>query len=89
MALLALVIPAGAFTATLLAEPYAYPLFLVAVLVAVDAIARPTLVRHLAALGGAAGICFVGGLQFLYFVPAYAISWLGSPGLRPPLCSGG
>ena len=77
MALLALLIPAGAFTATLLAEPYAYPVFLAAVLMAVEAIARPALWRHLVALAAGTGLCFVGGLQFLYFVPAYAISWLG------------
>lgn len=78
VALLALVLPAGAFTATLLAEPYAYPLFLLAVLVVVDAIARPSTARHAAAAACWIGLCFVGGLQFLYFGPAYAIAWMVS-----------
>src|SRR5215218_8846847 len=50
-ALLALVIPGGAFTVSLLAEPYAYPLLLLAVLVALDTIAAPTVWRQLAVCG--------------------------------------
>ena len=39
VAVLALLAPVGAFTATLMAEPYAYPLFLVTVLLGTEAIA--------------------------------------------------
>jgi hypothetical protein len=76
VAVLALVVPAGAFTATLLAEPYAYPLFLVTVLVGIEAIAKPTPMRHLAMFAAFLGLCFVGGLQFLYVGPAYVAAWV-------------
>jgi hypothetical protein len=74
-ALLALLLPAGGFTATLLGEPYAYPLFLTAALVAVEAIAHPTVARHLAAIGLSGLLCLVGGLQFAFFGLAYAGAW--------------
>ena len=53
-AVLALVVSGGSFTVGLLAEPYAYPLFLLAVVVAVDAIGRSTVTRQLAVIGMAA-----------------------------------
>jgi hypothetical protein len=83
VAALTLLIPSGAFTATLLAEPYAYPLFLVAMVAAVEAIAAPSLLRVSAAGLLAAGLCAVAGLQFLLFAPAcFAAYIVASPSLR-------
>ena len=76
VASLALIIPAGVFTATLLAEPYAYPLFLLVVLAVVNALSQPSALHHLIAITGVAGLCVVGGLQFLYFGIAYMAAWL-------------
>jgi hypothetical protein len=84
---LALLIPAGAFTATLLSEPYAYPFFLVAVLVAVEAIATPTLLRFFATGAFAVGLCAVGGFQFLVFPAAFFAAYVVcSSGLRSAIC---
>ena len=83
-ALLALVIPGGAFTVSLLAEPYAYPLLLLAVLVALDAIAAPTVWRQLAVCVLALALPLVGGAQFVVFGIAYlpAALFAGSRSLR-------
>jgi hypothetical protein len=75
-AALSQLIPAGSFTATLLAEPYAYPVFLWTTLVAVDALDRPRL-RQLALLGGAfAALLVTGGLQFLVVPLACGCAWM-------------
>ena len=67
---LALLAPAGAFTATLLSEPYSYPLVLTAVLVAVHTLTRPTALRIAALTAVGVGLVFVGGLSFAVFLPA-------------------
>ncbi len=73
---LTLLVPSGAFTTTLLAEPYAYPVFLLGVLAAVDAIAAPSL-RRVAAVGVlAVGLCAIAGLQFLLFTPACLVAFI-------------
>jgi hypothetical protein len=75
-AALSQLVPAGAFTATLLAEPYAYPLFLWATLAAVVALQRPG-VRQLAVVAAVTVLLLVtGGLQFLVFPIAFAAAWL-------------
>jgi hypothetical protein len=75
-ALLTVAVPAGVFTSMLLSEPYAYPLFLLAVFAAVEAIAKPGLARSLGALASGALLCIAGGSQFLYFVPAFLATYL-------------
>ena len=75
-ALLTVAVPAGVFTAMLLSEPYAYPLFLLAVFAAVEAIAKPGLARSLGALASALLLCVAGGAQFLYVIPAFLATYL-------------
>ena len=75
-ALLALLIPSAAFTSTLLAEPYAYTFFILATLAAVEAIAAPSVRWVAAATGLGAGLCVVGGFQFLYFIPVCLAAYL-------------
>ena len=58
------------FTATLLSEPYAYPLVLAALLVAVTAVAEPTRARVAALVAIGVGLIFVGGFQLAFFLPA-------------------
>jgi hypothetical protein len=81
--LVTLMTPDGMFTAGLLAEPYTYPLFLLAVIVAVDAIAAPSAGRQLAVVAAALVLPLVAGLQFAVFGVAYlvasAIACSGSP----------
>ena len=74
--ILTLLVPSGAFTATLLTEPYAYPLFLLAVLAAVDAIASPSLLRLVAVGVLAVGLCTAAGFQFLLFAPACLVAYV-------------
>jgi hypothetical protein len=74
--ILTLLIPSGAFTATLLTEPYAYPLFLLAMLAAVDAIASPSLLRVLIVGALAAGLCAAAGFQFLLFAPGCLVAYV-------------
>jgi hypothetical protein len=75
-AALAVAVPSGVFTTMLLSEPYTYPLFLLAVLAAVEAIAAPTVMRQVGAILLGLGLCVAGGLQFLYFVPACIAAFL-------------
>jgi len=58
------------FTATLLSEPYAYPLVLAALLVAVTTVAEPTRARVAALVTIGVGLIFVGGFQLAFFLPA-------------------
>src|SRR5207247_3713756 len=79
-AVLALLVPDGAFTVGLLAEPYAYPLLLLGVLVAVDAIAAPTVWRQLAVVGMTIVLPLVPGAQFFVYGAAYLpASYLAGP----------
>jgi hypothetical protein len=75
-ALLAVVVPSGFYTSTLLSESYAYPIFLLAVFAAVEAIATPRVMFRLSALVLGLGLCVAGGLQFLYFVPVCIAAYL-------------
>jgi hypothetical protein len=78
--LLALVIPDGVWASHLLAEPYAYPLFLLGVLVGVDAIARPTTRRQLGLISISLALPLLGGAQFFVFGVAYLpASYLAGP----------
>ncbi len=70
IALVALLVPDAAYTSTLLSEPFAYPVFLTVVLVAVDAIATPTPRRQLSLLGLMTVLCFA-RLQFVVMPLAY------------------
>ena len=74
--ILTLLVPSGAFTATLLTEPYAYPLFLLAMLAAVRAIASPSIARVSVVGLLAVGLCATAGLQFLLFVPACLVAYV-------------
>jgi hypothetical protein len=76
VAALAVAVPSGVFTSMLLSEAYAYPLFLLSVLVAVEALATPSLIRLAGTLVLGFGLCIAGGLQFLYFVPAFVAAFL-------------
>jgi hypothetical protein len=69
-------IPAGIYTATLLTEPYAYPAFLAAVLVAVEGVTTPTPRRTVAIATVSVGLCLVGGLQFLFFPVGCVAAWI-------------
>jgi hypothetical protein len=75
-ALLTVAVPSGIFTSMLLSEPYAYPLFLLAVLAWVEAISAPTVARQIGAVLLGLGLSAAGGLQFLYFVPACLAAYL-------------
>ncbi len=83
-------IPAGVFTSMLLSEAYAYPVFLLAVFVAIEAITAPSLVRVTATLVLGVALCLAGGLQFLYFVPACIAAYLvaGASSLRAYIVRG-
>jgi hypothetical protein len=65
-----LVIPDGIYSATLMSEPYAYLFFVTAVLVCVEALARPTRARQLAVVGVTLCLCLL-RLQFIVLLPAY------------------
>src|SRR5215208_6682208 len=79
-ALLTLVASSGVWTVGLLAEPYAYPLLLFAVLVGVGAIASPTVPRQLGVMALAVALPLVGGTQFVVFALAYLpASFLAGP----------
>jgi hypothetical protein len=89
-ALVTVALPAGVFTSMLLSEPYAYPLFLVATLAAVEAIAAPRFDRVLVTLVLGVVLCVAGGLQFLYFLPACVAAYLlaGASSIRGYLARG-
>ena len=84
VAFMTVAIPAGVFTSMLLSEAYAYPVFLLAVFVAIEAITAPSLLRVTATLVFGVALCLAGGLQFLYFVPACIAAYLvaGASSLR-------
>ena len=71
-----LAIPAGVFSGMVMAEPYAYPAFLLAVLLAAGALETPTPVRLGTAVVAGAALILLGGLQFAYFLPAVIATWL-------------
>ncbi len=74
-ALLSQLVPMGALTATLLAEPYSYPVLLLCVLLALDALATPSPLRIAGLLGSTVLLCFTGGLQFLIVPAAFVVAW--------------
>jgi len=79
-ALLTLVGSNGVWSGDLMAEPYAYALFVVAVLVGTEAIAHPTAWRQVAVVACALGLPLVGGAQFATFGVAYLpAALLGGP----------
>ncbi len=80
VALLSVLVPDGAFTLGLLTEPYAYPIFLLVVLVALDACVAPTLARQLTAVVLMTALCLVRA-QFLPVWGAYvAAAFVGCGG---------
>ena len=75
---MSLLVPVGSRSpATLLTEPYAYPAFVASLLVAVPAIAAPSVRRVLAVFVISVGLCLVAGLQFAFFGPAWLIAFIG------------
>jgi hypothetical protein len=86
VALFSQLLPAGAFTATLLSEPFAYPLLLAAVLVGIDALASPRPARVTAVAAISAVLCVAGGFQFLVFPCAWVAAFVaGAPTSRRAL----
>jgi hypothetical protein len=73
VALLAVLVPDAAFATCALTEAYAYPLFLVTVLVSVDAVVRPTRLRQLSALLLMAALCLLRA-QFAVMPAAYVLA---------------
>ena len=67
---LSLAIPAGLFTGMVMAEPYAYPAFLFAILLAVRAVERRTTATFVWTALAAVALVVIGGLQFGLFLPA-------------------
>jgi hypothetical protein len=82
VAVFTLLVPDGAFTSTLLTEPYAYPAFLLVVLLGVEAIAAPSPRRQAVFLVGAAALCLV-RLQFAVVFPAYLVGSSLRGGMSP------
>jgi hypothetical protein len=74
VAVLAVLVPGGAFTARLLAEPYAYTLLLLGVAVGVEALSDPTIRRQFAVVGLSVVLPLLGGPQFIVFAAAYALA---------------
>jgi hypothetical protein len=79
----AVLLPDGMHSATLMSEPFAYPLFLTAIAVAMDALTNPSPRRDAAVIGLAALLCFA-RIQFAFFPVAYlCAAWIFS-GRRSP-----
>ena len=78
-----LLVPDGVFSGTLMTEPFAYPLFLATLVVAVDTLAEPTLRRQAGLIAMTALLCFARA-QFAFLpVAVLAAACLGSErGLR-------
>ena len=83
-ALVTVAVPSGVYTSMLLSEPLVYPLFLLAVYAALEAIAAPRPARQAGAIALGLVLSVAGGLQFLYFVPACLAAYLlaGASSLR-------
>ena len=75
VALLAILVPDAAFATTALTEPYAYPLFLVTVIVLIDAVVSPTRSHQVSALLLTALLCLLRA-QFVVLPVAYLVSTL-------------
>lgn len=82
VALFALLVPDAAYTTALLSEPYAYPVFLAAAVVAVDTIAAPTARRQASLLGLMLALSLL-RFQFVVFPAAYALALLACSGWSP------
>jgi hypothetical protein len=82
VALLTVLVPDGIYSALMLSEPYAYPLFLAVVLVCVDAMVAPTVRRQLAVVAGSFGLCLV-RMQFVVVPLAYLAASLFTAGGSP------
>src|SRR5213078_3180683 len=74
-AALALLVPDAAFTTNLLSEPYAYPVFLATVLVAIEAIAQPSFKRQASVLVLCAALCLL-RVQFVVVPSVYLLAAL-------------
>jgi hypothetical protein len=80
VALFAVLVPDAAYAATALSEPYAYPIFLVTVLVSIDAIASPTVRRQRLVLCLMAALCLLRA-QFVVMPLVYlGTAFIGSGG---------
>lgn len=82
VAAVALLVPDAAFTTTLLSEPFAYPVFLTTVLLAVETAAFPTRRRQLLLLGSMAALVLL-RLQFVVVPIAYVVACLGTARTTP------
>lgn len=79
VALLAVSIPDGAFTSTLLTEPFAYPVFLVTILACVEALAHPTPRRQALTLVLMLVLCLL-RFEFAVVPVAYLLAAVGCSG---------
>ena len=79
---LALLAPAGAFTSTLLSEPYSYSAGADCCARRVYALTRPTALRIAGLVALGVGLVFVGGLQLAVFLPACVGTYLLALPLR-------
>ena len=75
VALLAVLVPDAALATNAMTEPYAYPIFLVTLLVAIDAIVSPTLVRQLGVLS-LMGVLCLARVQFGFVLVLYLLAAL-------------
>jgi hypothetical protein len=79
----AVLLPDGMYSATLMSEPFAYPLFLTALAMAMHALTNPSPRRDAAVLGLSILLCFA-RIQFVFFPVAYlGAAWIFS-GRRSP-----
>jgi hypothetical protein len=86
VATITLLVPSGVFTATLLSEPYAYPAFLLGMVLAVPAVATPSFRRSAVVVAVALALCLIAGLQFWFFGPACVLAAIAA---SPTLLSAG
>lgn len=82
VALFALLIPDAVYTTNLLSEPFAYPVFLTTVLVAVETITEPTRRRQILLVFLMLALCLL-RFEFVVFPVAYLFAALAASGWSP------
>jgi hypothetical protein len=75
VALLSILVPDAAFATTALTEPYAYPIFLTMIVVAIDSIVAPTRFRQFAIVVLMGALTFA-RVQFVFVFVIYALAAL-------------
>ena len=72
-AIFAVLVPDMGFSAFLMTEPFAYPLFLLTIVLAVDALAEPTARREMLFLASWIALCLA-RVQFFFLEPAFLVA---------------